>query len=175
MLNISITPSTALYHWQHILSDKTVKQATLRALNKTARWLRTQVVRDTAKSLNIKVGAVKKDLLLLRPNHQHLQAGVALGKNSGVIQAVKLGEPKQSQQGVRTGKRFWSKAFIATMPSGHRGVFRRHGRARLPIQEMRLVVTGHMATVMQNLADDKAAAYFETVFMRELHYLARQK
>ena len=175
MLNISIIPDTALSHWQHVLTDKAVKQATLRALNKTARWLRTQVARDTAKSLSIKVSAVKKDLLLLRPNRQHMQAGVALAKHAGVIQAVKLGTPKQMQQGVRTGKRFWSKAFIATMPSGHRGVFRRRGHARLPIQEMRLVVTGRMATVMQDLADDKAAAYFETVFTRELNYLARQQ
>jgi hypothetical protein len=28
-------------------------------------------------------------------------------------------------------------AFIATMPSGHRGVFRRTGIARLPIRELR--------------------------------------
>ncbi len=175
MLNISITPSTALSHWQHALTDKDVKKATLRALNKTARWLRTQVARDTAKSLNIKVGAVKKDLLLLRPSRQHMQAGVALGKHAGVIQAVKLGAPKQTQQGVRTGKRFWSNAFIATMPSGHRGVFRRRGHSRLPIREMQLVVTGRMATVMQDLADNKAAAYFETVFARELHYLVREK
>ena len=174
MLTVQILPTVPLEQWSQQLTESQVTIATARALNKTARWLRTQVARETAKSLKLPVNKAKQGLMVLRANKQHLQAGIGLTKTAGVIKATQLGAARPTRQGVRTGQRFWSHAFTATMPSGHRGVFKRRGQARLPIQEMQLVVTGRMAKAMQMLADDKAAHYFEQTFAHELRYLARR-
>ena len=173
MLTVQITPTAALEQWSGQLTAQQVQTATVRALNKTAQWLRTQVARETAKSLNLPVNKTKQGLMILRANKQHLQAGVGLTKTAGVIKATQLSAARQTQQGVRTGQRFWSHAFTATMPSGHRGIFKRRGQARLLIQEMQLVLTGRMAKAMQVLADGRAIHYFDKALTHELHYLAR--
>lgn len=175
MLALQITPKPPLSQWPQALaaSEDQTRKAAVRALNKTARWLRTQVTRDTARSLDVKVGAVRPGLVLLRARNSRPEAGVALAKTAGVIKAAALGTPRQTARGVRVGRRHWDHAFLADMPNGHQGVFRRRGKARLPIQEVQLVVTGRMANVMEDLSDGPALRHFETLFQRELRYLSR--
>ncbi len=172
MLNISVTPQPEFSEWDIALgaSERQIKTAAIRALNKTARWMRTHIARQTAQSLNVRVGAIRKDLIILRAKGNNPNAGVALGKTSGVIKATELGSPRQNKQGTRVGKRQFDKTFIATMPSGHRGVFRRKGKSRLPIQEVQLVTTGRIASVMETLANKQAMSRFETLFEHELKY-----
>lgn len=65
----------------------------------------------------------------------------------GVAKAGKIGwpwadfQPEQTDKGVNVrvlgGTRLLEHAFIATMPGGHTGVYRRAGAARLPIDEQR--------------------------------------
>jgi hypothetical protein len=43
----------------------------------------------------------------------------------GLIKAKKLGSVSQNASGVRAGRRQFDRAFLATMPNGHQGVFRR--------------------------------------------------
>ncbi len=173
MLNLQISATPLLQQWLDHVSEPALRIAVVRALNKTARWLRTQVARDTAKSLAVPVNALKPGLVLLHANRQQLQSGVALANNAGVIKGSALGNPRQTLKGVKVAHRFWGHAFLATMPSGHRGVFKRRGTASLPIQEIQLVTTGRMAKVMEHLADDAAMQYFETLLVRELSYLKK--
>ena len=175
MLNISVTPQPALAEWDTALgaSERQIKTAAVRALNKTARWMRTHVTRQTAQSLNVRVGTIRKNLILLRARASHPQSGVAMGSKAGVIKATELGSPRQNRSGTRVGKRQFDGAFIATMPTGHRGVFRRKSKSRLPIQEVQLVTTGRIAKAMEQLADRQAMARFERLFEHELGYLMR--
>ena len=172
MLNITVTPQPALAEWNTALgvSERQIKTAAVRALNKTARWMRTHVARNTAQSLNVRVGAIRKDLILLRARASHPQSGVAKGSKAGVIKVTELGSPRQNRLGTRVGKRQFDGAFIATMPTGHRGVFRRKGKSRLPIQEVQLVTTGRIAEVMEALAEKQAMSRFEHLFEHELRY-----
>lgn len=57
------------------------------------------------------------------------------------VPLVDFPNPRQTRKGasvgVNTGKRTLVKgAFLATMKSGHTGIFRREGKARLPIKEL---------------------------------------
>ena len=53
------------------------------------------------------------------------------------IQAAYLGKLQQSHAGAKAGAYFFERAFIATMKSGHKSLWRRLGQGRLPIEEMR--------------------------------------
>ncbi|MEW7978510.1 MAG: phage tail protein [Candidatus Sedimenticola endophacoides] len=175
MLNITVTPQPALAEWDTALgaSERQIRTATVRALNKTARWMRIHVARQTAQSLNVRVGTIRKNLILLRARANHPQSGVAMGSKAGVIKATELGSPRQNRRGTRVGKRQFDGAFIATMPTGHRGVFRRKGKSRLPIQEVQLVTTGRIADVMEALAENQAMSRFENLFEHELRYVMK--
>ncbi len=175
MLTVTVTPQPPLAEWDAALTagERQIGTAAVRALNKTARWMRTHVAREAAQSLNVRVGLIRNGLILLRARASHPESGVALGKATGVIKAAELGTPRQNRRGTRVAKRQFDGAFIATMPTGHRGVFRRKGKSRLPIQEVQLVATGRIADVMEQLADRHAMARFERLFEHELRYLMR--
>ena len=175
MLTVTVTPEPPLAEWEASLTagERQVRIAAVRALNKTARWMRTRLAREVAQSLKVRVGPIRNGLILLRARASHPESGVALGKSAGVIKAAELGTPRQNRRGTRVGKRQFDSAFIATMPSGHRGVFRRKGASRLPIREVQLVATGHLADAMAQLADRQAMARFECLFEHELRYLMR--
>ena len=175
MLAVNILTTPDLASWQQALTatEKQLQVAAIRAINKTARWARTQVARQTAKALSINVGAVRQGLVLVRAKQSNLHSVVGLSKGSGVIKAKQLGSVTQNASGVRVGNRQFDRAFLATMPNGHQGVFRRRGKARLPIQEVQIVVTGKMKQVMDDLASGPAFKQFELIFERELRYLLR--
>lgn len=51
------------------------------------------------------------------------------------VDAVRLGRPRQTRAGSRAGKKNYPGAFIARMPNGKTGIFKRHGPTRLPIKK----------------------------------------
>ncbi len=174
MLTISLSPTPALNEWQQSLvaTESQLQLAAVRALNKTARWMRTKIASQTAQNLNVKVGAVRSGLVLVRAKKSRPESIVALSRAAGVIKASAW-RVSQNTRGVRAGKRQFDHAFLATMPNGHQGVFRRRGKNRLPIQEVQIVVTGKMREVMEDLSDGPAMRQFEMIFDRELRYLMR--
>ena len=155
-------------------TERQLQTAAIRALNKTARWLRTHIASGTAKPLNIPVGLVKAGLVSIRARQSQPVAGIALKKSGATIKASKLGSPQQTPRGVRTGNKHWDKAFIGTQHhSGRQAVFRRRGKARLPIRELSVAVTGTMSDVMEHLADGAAMKQFDKIFAHELRYIMR--
>lgn len=175
MLSITLSPSPSLEQWQQSLTatETQLQMAAVRALNKTGRWMRTRVASETARSLNVKVGAVRAGLILVRAKRSRPESVVALKRSAGVIKVSTLGRVSQNAKGVRVGKRQFDRAFMATMPNGHAGVFRRKEKARLPIQQVQIIVTGRMREVMEDLSDGEAMKKFEQIFERELRYLMR--
>ncbi len=175
MVTLEINTTPKLNEWSESLTptEKQLKLAATRALNKTARWARTRVASETAKALSIKVGPVREGIVMARARQSNPQSVVGLSKNSGVIKAKQLGSVSQNASGVRAGRRQFDRAFLATMPNGHKGVFRRRGKARLPIQEVQIVITGKMQEIMEELSNGPALKQFELIFERELRYLLR--
>lgn len=177
MLTISIETSPTLAHWQHdmLANEGKLNVAAVRALNKTARWVRTRVSSRTAHSLKIKTGLVRSDMFVVRAGVSRPVVKVALKSTAGVIPAKELGTVSQNAQGVGVGKRQFDRAFIASMPNGHRGVFRRRSSSRLPIQPVQIVITGKMHEIMETLSEGPLMEQFERIFAREIRYVMRSK
>jgi hypothetical protein len=175
MIQVTVTASP---HHQTVATaieatEAQLKLASVRALNKVARWLRTRIARDVADELNIKVGLVRNSLTLIRANRGSVNAGVGMSRRHGVINAIHLGAARQNARGVRVARRQYDHAFLATMPTGHRGIFWRTGKDRLPIREVQVVITGRMAKVMEQLSEGPALQQFDKVFQRELNFILR--
>lgn len=175
MIKLTLTPDKDLHKWEQELSQAQSKVliAFSRALNKTARWLRTHLASSTAKELDIKVGIVRNGLRVISAKRNRLEVVVGLDPKSGVVKAAKLGRASQNKRGVKAGKRQFDHAFLATMPNGHTGVFRRRGHSRYPIQEVQIVFTGRLKDAMEDMMDGPAMAQFDVFFEREMRYQAR--
>jgi hypothetical protein len=128
------------------LEDGPFKSALKRALRKAGatalRDMRSEASKRIRTRKRISSRYVSRALSLRRPSGGDI--------NSMKWSVLVSGEPvplvaypaRQTAKGVSVevnrGKRTLIKgAFIATMKSGHKGVFRRRGKARLPIDELR--------------------------------------
>lgn len=109
-----------------------------RALNRTVTPVRARAAREIAADLKVKPRTARSALAVRRATSRALEATVtASGQRIPLIEF----RARQVKRGVSydlgRGRGLAPKAFIATMRSGHRGVFKRLGRPRLPIQELR--------------------------------------
>jgi len=120
---------------------KEVGPALTRSLNRAATSVKTEASRTIREELNLKAGAVSKSIHVGRASAGSPEASIRIaGKQVPLIGFIGT---RQVRKGVsvkvkRSGSRkVIAHAFIATMKSGHRGVFTRDkGAGRLPISEM---------------------------------------
>ena len=111
-----------------------------RGINRTAGPALTQIIREMAASLNLKSKAIREKVDLKKATRSRWTATIKL---SGRRIALKEFGARQTRRGVsykiqKSGaKQQIESAFIATMSSGHTGVFKRKGKSRLPVQELR--------------------------------------
>ncbi len=110
------------------------------AINKTAAPAKTQISREIRQEIAVKAKDVKKSIILKKASYTKWAALISISRRR--LPVIVFGA-KQNKKGVsyriqKTGgrKRIGS-AFIATMKSGHTGVFKRKGAARLPIVQLR--------------------------------------
>lgn len=176
-MQIKILMNAKVGAWSEFvgIQESVIKKAAFRAINKTVRWLRPTVARSVAQDLKIKVGLVRNTLQTISAKRTDLNATVGLPKRAGVIKAIDLGNARQTNRGVTSGKRQWDGAFIATMPTGHKGIFKRKGKSRLPINEIHLVITGRLADAMEEIERGSGLRQFKILFDRELRFLTRAK
>ena len=108
------------------------RKAIPRALNKTATTARAEAAREIkAAGYGLKIAAIKKSITIVKATGAELRAIVrASGKPTPLIEY----EARQTRAGVTVavlrGRKLIKGAFIATMPTGHRGVFVRQGMTR---------------------------------------------
>lgn len=115
-------------------------QAILRAMNRAAISGRVVMVREIARDLGLRQAALA-DTIAVR-------TAAMTGRGTFVASVVATGKRlplsrwkvRQTRQGVTAnlpgGAGRYPGAFLATMRSGHLGVFRRRGAERLPIREL---------------------------------------
>lgn len=126
--------------------DKAIKrvadrypQAVRRALTRAGSSARVVMVREIAKDLGIKQGdvqpAVAQPQIVVQQDFVSARI-VATGARIGLYKF----RARQTKTGVTArlpgGAGMYPGAFIATMASGHVGVFKRRGQTRLPIVEL---------------------------------------
>jgi len=110
-------------------------RATVRALNRVGRTMRTRVVRVLRKKLRMKSKTIRKRVWVDRANRKKQRVRVTSGYRGFPYADF---SPVQTKKGVKvklSRRQVLEHAFIARMATGHVGVFRRKGTKRLPIQE----------------------------------------
>lgn len=173
-INITVSPDVVESIQTLEATPSQLQRAAVRALNKTGRWLKAQITTQTADVLDVKQNLVRKTLVLVRAKRGSAQLTVGQAKHTGVLNAIGLGQARQQASGVRVARRQFDNAFIATMPTGFTGIFRRKpDRARLPIMPVQIVITGKMADVMDKLAQHPVRKQFNKIFERELRFILR--
>jgi len=126
-------------------------RAVSRALNRSIKSGRTRWVRDISQDIKIKQAVVRERVLIREATPATLRA--ELNASLRRIPLIDFGASGPEPSGGRgrgvsykigSSRKRLPHAFIARMRSGHRGVFARVRRARLPITELHGPSIGHV-------------------------------
>ena len=110
-----------------------------RAINRTAGPARTQIASRLRGELKLKSSVIKKGITWIKATRNWWRSDLFVSRRR--IPLINFGA-KQTAAGVAytisktSGRKIISSAFIATMASGHTGVFRRKTKSRKPIMEL---------------------------------------
>ncbi|MDG7052494.1 MAG: phage tail protein [Wolbachia endosymbiont of Alcedoecus sp.] len=166
-INIEVTGSIEKVMQSIDAERKKTETATIRALNKTAQWLRSEGIKRVSKERKIPRKALKNKIIILKANKKRLWCRVRL--ISDWIGVVKLGSIKQTARGAKVGSTLYEGAFIAVMKNGHVGIFRRRCMKSLPIDEEK--VKSHADEIIKELAENKVEEMFEKYFYQQMSYI----
>lgn len=154
-------------------------RATVRAMNRAIGSGRTLMVQRIAGDTGLKSGDVRKAMTLRNATAQRLEARLGVGLKRMPLIAFNARGPEPSRgkgRGVsyrlKGGAGRIPNAFIATMRSGHRGVFARSGTARLPIRELFGPSLGHVFGKYRPDGIARAREAFVTNFRSEMKFEA---
>lgn len=154
--------------------DKATR-ALVRALNRGINSAQTFMAQKLAKDLGMKNKDVREKLVLQEANKNRLSARLAASLNRIPIMDFNA---RQTSRGVSyklAGSRgFIPSAFIATMGSGHTGVFVRAGRKRLPIDERFGPSIGHVFAKYQAAGLARAQEMMAKNLEHELQFAATE-
>lgn len=133
------------------VSPDKVATAQVRASNGVAKWLGLNIGRELSRQEKVALKVIRARLRVFSSSRANPNAKLWLGIDP--IPVVGLGKPRQTRRGVTVGRRRFPGAFVATMRSGHTGVFKRadntfrrtEGRlasspANLPIEAQEIVI-----------------------------------
>ncbi len=128
------------------LAEQGTERAHGRALRDTARWAGRQSASRLAKANRIPVRALTRGRLGKRGRVRITKGeeGANVWVGTYPVKASYLGPISQTirTRAIRVGRHSFPGAFVARMPSGHVGVFKREGKSRLPIVEQAVELDG---------------------------------
>lgn len=175
MIDIRIESTPELRQWATTAgaTESQIRRAAIKSLNVTVRWLRVHMAREVAATTQLRVGLVKEGLIVIKASRANLQVTLGLSKRSGRVPLSKAGSAVQNDDGVVVKKKTHKHAFIATMRSGRKGVFRRSGKGRLPIKELYFYFSDELRGAMDYYSGGAAYRHFEHIFEREMRTILR--
>ncbi len=127
--------------------DKALANAARRTVNKLITKSKTEAGRRVREIYNVKAKDLNRSVKIKRANFQNMEATLTV---RGRKIPVYMFSPRQTRQGVSIrirkdrGRKVIGTSFIATMPSGHIGVFQRKTKKRYPIKELYSVSPAQM-------------------------------
>lgn len=155
--------------------------AVFRAMNRSASSGRTLLTREIARNLALKSSTVRDQIVVEKASQRSAVARLSVsGARIPLIQFNARGpEPSRGKgRGVTArlpgGKGRYPHAFIATMGSGHRGVFERSGKARLPVRELKGPSLPHVFVKYVPMAQDRMQEQFLKEITNEFRFALRQ-
>lgn len=152
-------------------TESQLRKALITTLNRLARWLRTQSARGLSRQLDIQQKIIRRRLKSFRVKQTGGEFNVRVWYGLDPISFIYL-NPRQNKKGVKAKRREIAGGFIADVGNGKRQVFKRKGRARLPI-EKQIVEVADDATVFiedELIGTDEFEAEFFKIFERELKW-----
>jgi len=177
-MEITLVGDTAL---DALLKDypKRATRATVRAMNRAIASGRTLMVQRIAGDTGLKSGDVRKAMSLRNATAQRLEARLGVGLKRIPLYAFNAkglfpsrGKGRGVSYRLKGGAGRIANAFIADMKSGHRGVFVRSGKARLPIRELFGPSLGHVFAKYRPEGIERAREMFVTNFRHEMGFEA---
>lgn len=144
--------------------DATEAQAT-KALNSTlvkmAAWLKSKSVKGLSDALAIQQKVVRRRLKAFRLQRRAGSSSITVWYGLDPIALIHL-QAKKAKGGVKaSGGRFVQDGFIAKGKNGRAQVFKRRGKARLPVEKQRAKI------------EDKANTYIEDSLIGTAEFEAR--
>ncbi len=170
----TVTPSLDDIAERYRFTPLQVQQIGSAAINRSLATVNTSVVRRLAGAINLAPQTIRESVAVHRASYERLQGDVTVSRKpvplidfigpqqtpDGVSVLVRKGDPRQVLRGT----------FIATMATGHVGIFERRfegGKGvfegprvpRLPIFErFGLTLTGYLTNAPEVVADEQAKA-----------------
>lgn len=152
---------------------KVVPAATVSALNKTAKNAQTDTVRALAAKYRVPQKLLRgvrgkgARVRTIKANRRTLTAWISAKVQA--IKAARVGKPRQTKTGAKAGQHTYPGGFVATMPSGHTGIFKRKGGSRLPIAEQVIKMPDGESIAQRNTAK-RARVSFPKHFLHEIKW-----
>ncbi|MCJ7454636.1 MAG: phage tail protein [Wolbachia endosymbiont of Homalodisca vitripennis] len=143
-----------------------IELAAVRALNKTALWLKSQAAKEISEEKRIKLSVIRKRLRIFKAKTSRLD--VLIRANLYDIRASTIGKIQKTRRGSKVGKHEFIGGFAAVMPKGNSGMFKREGRAALPIKEVKLPLEPEASKVIRDLVNYEVEKVFEKFFERDI-------
>ncbi len=151
------------------VQKRIVPKITAQVLNHTARKVKTKAKREIAAAMGIAQKHVAKRMkFIVSASRTNLRTVIIAWFMN--IFAIKFGEAKGLKVDVPT----FSKKFVATMPSGHKGIFSRKSAKRLPIDETSVPMNPIAETIMVRTINTFALKEFVKEFNRRLSVALRR-
>ncbi|MFT4327933.1 MAG: phage tail protein [Wolbachia pipientis] len=142
-----------------------IELAIVRALNKTVIWLKGQAAKEISEEKRIKLTLMKRRLRIFKAKISRLD--VLIRANLYEIRASTIGKIQKTRRGTKVGKHQFIGGFAAVMPKGNSGMFKREGRAALPIKEVKLPLEPEASRIIGNLVNYEVEKVFEKYFRME--------
>lgn len=139
------------------LTTAAVARAEVRAVNKTARWLRTHILRQVARETGIPQKALKRRFRV-PITAKRARAGRAVAKFwAGLlgVDPMSLGKTgRRTRAGYRVGRHLFAGAFRAYFSSryaGRGGIYKRTGPRRGPLVRQYIPIDSETETAIQRV------------------------
>ncbi len=157
------------------------RRAVVRALNRGGSAADTFMARAIARDMGIKVATVKAAMRRQQASEAAPEFTLAARFKRiplmdfaarGPVPSRGRGRGVSYRMGTGNGRNRNAHAFIATMKSGHQGVFARSGRARLPVRELFGPSVGKVFATYRPDAQARGLEVFESTLYHELERLS---
>lgn|SRR5574341_2426653 len=182
-MSVTVSTNTVSARDELAKLEQFAPKAVARALNRGILAARTLMVRNVARDMGLRVGDVREQVRVYEahPKASGDQAELTARLETGLVRLplidfrAKGPEPSRGKgKGVSwrigpTAKRD-PQAFIATMRSGHRGVFKRESKARLGIFELFGPSLGHVFIKYEPEARERGIEQFSKTLASELKF-----
>lgn len=146
--------------------EQKIKLAAIKALNKTALWLKAQAAKEISEEKKIKLTIMRRRLRIFKAKTSRLD--VLIRANLYDIRASTIGKIQKTRRGSKVGKHEFIGGFAAVMPKGNSGMFKREGRAALPIKEVKLPLKPEASKVIRDLVNYEIEKVFTKFFERDI-------